>query len=182
MSPGAPETAGEATEADRPAITSASIAAPVVAAAPEPAIAFGEAAVDQESVAARPQPVADQRTTSAPAEPEPAEPVVAPAPPAAAEATPPPATQPASSLIERASEARTDTIPAQTPRPTEEASIPKRFELPPDMVMIETSASTRARADETAESTDESNPPRRPRKPSTTDTADEPLVQIETRK
>jgi hypothetical protein len=107
----------------------------------------------------------------------------APAVPAATEATPLPAAQPASSLIERASEVRSDAIPAPAPRAADEAAIPKRFELPPDMVMIETSSETRRQPEQPVESSDEPDQPRRPRKsPPSTMAQAEPLVQIETRK
>ena len=63
----------------------------------------------------------------------------------------------------------------------EEAPVPARYELPPEMVMIETSAERRhTTASQETESPDQ--PRRQRRSPPPADVAQQPLVQIETRK
>jgi hypothetical protein len=78
----------------------------------------------------------------------------------------------AGSLIERASLARTEA--ARSPVPAQ------RFELPPDMVMIETSPAAK-RPDPEPEDAPEPVRQRRQR-PAAETAPPEPLVQIETRK
>jgi hypothetical protein len=95
--------------------------------------------------------------------------------PAAPAVTPEPVASPVrareeASLIERASQARTEAAPATA----------QRFELPPDMEMIETSPVAQ-RVSQDAEAAQEPARPRRPR--TAPDAAPEvPLEQIETRK
>src|SRR5690606_15115155 len=86
---------------------------------------------------------------------------------------PPAAAEPAGSLIERASEAR-----AAAPQ----APAPQRYELPPDMVMIETSPAARHTPEEEPQAEDSTQPRRPRRQPAGADVPEEPLVQIETRK
>jgi ribonuclease E len=57
-----------------------------------------------------------------------------------------------------------------------------RYELPPDMVMIETSAEKRRAAPDPEATTDSISAPRRPRKPPQPAAEPESLVQVETRK
>ena len=67
---------------------------------------------------------------------------------------------------------------------TTQRPIPRRFDLPPDMVMIETSPEKR-RTENSGVSEEEgpdANRPRRPRRVAAVDSSAEPLVQIETRK
>jgi ribonuclease E len=193
--PATPESAAESGESARSAAVSPPVAAPVVAAVAE-AAAPGEEVVVPTTRQAEPQPVmdrnatfeaaetgyAEQRERARPAPSAATEPMAMPMAEPKAEPMAEPAGEPASSPIERASETRTGASPMPILPPANEATLPKRFELPPDMVMIETSSSARRQAEQPEAPTDEPSQPRRTRKSPPAAIPDEPLVQIETRK
>ena len=70
--------------------------------------------------------------------------------------------------------------PASTPTPM--ASVARRFDLPAELVMIETSPEKRRTEAMSEESSTNTEPARRPRRVASVETPAEPLVQIETRK
>jgi ribonuclease E len=93
-----------------------------------------------------------------------------------------PAADAGATLIERAAQARDEAASVRSEPSSAAASpAPQRYELPPDMVMIETSAAA-VRPVEAAEEEAQEAQPRRPRRPPPPPAAEEPLVQIETRK
>ncbi len=147
------------------------IAAPLIAAAeshePEPA----PAREATESLSAQPTEVETRESTS-----------IAP-PPAIAALSPAAAPARQGESAEPIPDVEAQRSPAEPVAPVPAAPPAVRYELPSDMVMIETAPENR-REISPAEAEDEEPPQsRRPRRPmAQVDTAQEPLVQIETRK
>lgn len=149
----------------------------------EPADSTRETLVASESFQPKPPAVAHPDAPIAAASADPLAQAAQPVARAPAETGPQPALEPTVNLIERAGAARTGASLAATAHAAGgETSIPRRFELPPDMVMIETSPGARRAAEQPVESTDEPVQQRRLRRPPLAAPDDEPLVQIETRK
>jgi ribonuclease E len=137
------------------------------------------------------EPVADQERTTEPVSaiserlPHAAEPV--------AEATAPPRREPvevfthpiaASETVQPDRVVQEASAPASPPpaTPAAVAAVSRRFDLPPEMVMIETAPEKRRTDTAVDEPSPDANQPRRPRRVATVESPAEPLVQIETRK
>jgi hypothetical protein len=74
-------------------------------------------------------------------------------------------------------------VATEAPVPTQKAQPAVRYELPTDMVMIETSAASKVASAAPEATADDTPPPPRRRRPASAEAAaPEPLVQIETKR